>query len=86
MPDWVATIGKALVMVILPIIAFAMGVGSVDWHDDSLRKAVIAKTWSPATSTIPTTDGNPATADAKNSKEAADKQVEPNKKPEPKKK
>ena len=49
MVDWIASLGRGLTMVILPIAAFGVGVVSVDWHDDSLRKAVISKNWSSTT-------------------------------------
>lgn len=46
--DWVASLARGLLMVVLPLAALAIGIASVDWHDDTLRKAVIAKTWDSA--------------------------------------
>lgn len=44
---------RSFLMIALPIGALVLGVSSADWHDDSLRKAVIAKNWD---SNLPATD------------------------------
>lgn len=60
MADWIASLLRGFTMVVLPIAAFVVGIAVVDLHDDSLRKAVISKTWS---STQATTDDKSPTED-----------------------
>lgn len=66
--DWAASLVRGLLMVVLPIAAFALGITSATWHDDALRKAVIAKTWS--STPAGTEDEKPV--DAENTEDAKD--------------
>lgn len=79
--DWVVSFVKGLLMVVLPIAAFAVGIMSVNWPDDTLRKAVIAKNWS--STSADTEDKKPVDAeDAKDSENSED-DVTPGNQPKP---
>lgn len=78
MADWVANLLRGFMMVVLPIAAFAVGIASVDWHDDSLRKAVISKNWGSPSQTADAK--KPADAKPDKPQDAQEKKPEPDKK------
>ena len=79
--DWVASLVKGFLMVVLPIAAFAVGIMSVNWPDDTLRKAVIAKNWS--STSADTGDEKPVNAEDAKEAENSEDGVSPSTKPEP---
>ena len=80
MIESIASLTRGLAMVVLPIAAFGVGVIGVDWHDDSLRKAVISKNWSSTTpaalSKTPTKEEGGKPKDTQGKKPKGDKKAD----------